>query len=138
MPTSYAPALRYTRMIGFKYATILPLCLFLVACNGPLKLLTGGGPNVAANVQAGAENNQTIGKSQSTEFSVLRPRARNIEQSTGDTGVRTEEVQTVVVEAAPDWVWVLIAGVLCGVMLGALLGWLIETPQRLRRKNGDN
>lgn len=37
------------------------LVLGLTACGvSPLSFLTGGGPNVAANVQAGAENNQGI------------------------------------------------------------------------------
>lgn len=38
----------------------LTLVLLLSGCLGnPLSFLGGGGPNVAANVQAGAENNQT-------------------------------------------------------------------------------
>lgn len=40
----------------------LTLMLALGSCSGisPLSLLTGGGPNVAANGQIGAENNQGI------------------------------------------------------------------------------
>jgi len=42
-----------------KHLVPLLLLLTLSACSsGALSLLTGGGPNVAANVQAGQENNQ--------------------------------------------------------------------------------
>ena len=42
--------------------TAAMLTLFLASCSagGALSLLTGGGPNVAANVQAGATNNQGV------------------------------------------------------------------------------
>ena len=41
---------------------LLLACISTVGCSkGPLSLLTGGGPNVAANTQVGAENNQTVG-----------------------------------------------------------------------------
>ena len=119
-------------MSGFKW---LFLCLLLTACDGPLSLLTGGGPNVAANVQAGAENNQTLGQSSNNDLRITRPKARSIEASTGETGVRAEEVQTVVVEAAPNWIWVLIAG----VFIGIFIGWTIDTPREMimgRRNRG--
>lgn len=125
-------------MIGCsRVITTITLCLFLTACSGPLKLLTGGGPNVAANTQLGAENNQTIGVSNSDDLRLIRPKARSIEQSTGETGVRAEEVKTVVVEAAPDWIWVLIAG----VFIGIFIGWTIDTPREMvmgRRNRGDH
>lgn len=106
----------------------IPLCLLLAACSGgPLKLLTGAGPNVAANVQAGAQNHQTLGVSSTNDQRIIRPRARTIEQSAGQTGVRSEKVETVVVEAAPNWVWVLIAG----LVSGALVGWNFPRPQEL-------
>lgn len=44
------------------------LALTLAGCSGsPLSLLTGGGPNIAANVQAGKTNTQTLGTTQNTE-----------------------------------------------------------------------
>jgi hypothetical protein len=52
---------------------------------GPLSLLTGGGPNVAANVQAGKTNTQTIGQTNNISPSVnIRPKARvdTVDQST--------------------------------------------------------
>lgn len=112
---------------------VIIICLFLTACSGPLKLLTGGGPSVAANVQAGAENNQTVGVSNNNDLRLVRPKARSIEASTGETGVRAEEVQTVVVEAASNWIWVLISGIFVGIFIG----WTIDTPRDMifgRRK----
>jgi len=121
-------------MNGFKW---IPLCLLLTACGAsPLNLLTGGGPNVAANVQAGAENNQALGVSNRDEKTVTRSTARTIDQSSSGTGIRSEKVETVVVEAAADWVWVLIAGVLIGIFIG----WTIDTPRDMMfgRRNGSD
>ena len=51
--------------------------LLLASCgSGPLSFLTGGGTNVAANVQAGAENNQTIGLRTTENNSIVRPRVQ--------------------------------------------------------------
>lgn len=120
-----------------RHLAALAVCLSLTACSGPLKLLTGGGPNVAANVQAGAENNQTIGSSTTNDQKIIRPKARTIEQSAGQTGVRSEKVETVVVEAASDWFWILMTGMLGGWVLG----WITETPREMigrawKRKDG--
>jgi hypothetical protein len=92
----------------------------LAACGGPLSLLTGGGPNVAANVQAGKTNSQTIGQTNVTEQKLVRPQARSIEQSTGETRVRTERVETIIVdEKVPAWIWLLMA-----------LAWVLDSPAR--------
>lgn len=78
----------------------------------------GGGPNVAANGQAGKTNAQTLGTSNQIEQSLTRPQARTIEQSAGETQVRTEYVEKVVVQnAAPFWVWA-----------AMVLGWMLPTP----------
>ena len=51
----------YTLMV--KILFLLLTITLLSSCSGlsPLSLLTGGGPNVAANTQVGKENNQTVG-----------------------------------------------------------------------------
>ena len=67
----------------------------LSACGGPLSLLTGGGPKVAANVQAGKTNNQTLGVSENVEQTITRPQARTIEQSTGPVGTKAENIGVV-------------------------------------------
>lgn len=103
-------------------ARTLILCLLLAGCGGPLNMLTGGGPNVAANVQAGAENRQavTVGASEETRQTITRPEARTIEQSTGPTQVRTERVETFVVHnAVPAWIWLLMA-----------VAWVLDSPLR--------
>lgn len=45
------------------------LAFTLAGCGAsPLGILTGGGPNIAANVQAGKTNTQTLGQTQNTEI----------------------------------------------------------------------
>lgn len=103
-----------------KPAAALILTMALASCGGPLSLLTGGGPNVAANVQAGKTNSQTVGQTKNTSQKLVRPQARNIEQSTGETRVRTERVETIVVnEKVPAWIWLLMAA-----------AWVLDSPFR--------
>jgi hypothetical protein len=67
----------------------------LAGCGGPLSLLTGGGPNVAANVQAGAENRQALVSQENAAPSVsIRPNSRtgDIRQEQNDT--RADTIQT--------------------------------------------
>ena len=104
------------------FARVVAPALLLSACTGPASLLTGGGPNVAANVQAGAENRQaiTVGASEEVKQTITKPQARTIEQSTGATQVRTERVETVVVHnEVPPWIWLLMA-----------LAWVLDSPLR--------
>lgn len=92
----------------------------------------GGGPQAAANVQAGKTNAQVLGQSRITEQKLLRPRARTIEQSAGETGVRAEAVQSVTVRnEAPPWVW-LIAVLAVGLGAAALSD---EIRSLLARRN---
>ena len=103
------------------------VCVVLAACGGPAgvagRLLSGGGPNVAANGQAGEANHQTVGASEAVAQSVESSAAEVIEQSTGTTGIRGQHIQHVAVShEAPPWVWVL-----------ALVGWVLPTPQQILR-----
>lgn len=62
---------------------------------------------MAANVQAGKTNTQTVGTNNVTEQKITRPKVRTIEQSTGPTEVRTERVETIVVKKeVPPWIWI--------------------------------
>jgi hypothetical protein len=66
----------------------------------PLSLLTGSGPNVAANTQAGKTNNQTIGTTEVDEGQkIVRPKARDITQTSEENSnkVQSEKIETVVV-----------------------------------------
>ena len=99
-----------------RIAASVALCAALAGCGGlPLGLLGGGGPNVAANTQLGAENRQALS---SMEF--------------GDSAGRdvvTKEVEageidslTITNENIPPWVFLL-----------ALLGWLAPSPGEIGR-----
>jgi len=106
--------------------------LLTAGCSNPLDLLTGGGPNVAANVQAGKTNNQTIGTTKVTEQKLVRPKARDIRQTADTTRVKAESADTVIVNDLPVWVWVV-------AILLFIVGWVTDTPativrQMIRRK----
>lgn len=101
---------------------LLLLALTLAGCSGnPLSLLTGGGPNVAANTQLGQENEQTVGIRTSNEQTIVRPQARDITQ-TSDKGVKSDSIETVNVQDIPPWVILLL-----------VLGWLFPSPNEMGR-----
>jgi len=103
-----------TRTLSTLLATAL-LITTLSSCGGPLSLLTGGGPNVAANVQAGKENNQ--GVNTSVDYSVrpvLRP------EGPVETIVQDNST-TKVTEMDPL------------LLLLLVLGWLAPSPSEIGR-----
>lgn len=100
-----------------RFLMIILLAFTLAGCSAsPLSLLTGGGPNVAANVQAGAENNQTVGTTKTVDQTIKDTTANNIEQSSGVTKVRTERVERIVVNEV-DWRYVAIIALLAGFLI---------------------
>ena len=96
-------------------AASIALCAVLAGCGSlPLGLLGGGGPNVAANTQLGAENRQA-----------------GMSFETGNAGrdVVSKEVEAgeidnlnITNENIPPWVFLL-----------ALLGWLAPSPGEIGR-----
>jgi len=92
-----------------KYIISLSLVLLLSACGGmgPLSFLTGGGPNVAANVQAGKENNQAVSQVEAnkTESTVIE---------SGQVTIKNNNV--------PLWLIALL-----------ILGWILPTPGQIAR-----
>src|SRR6056297_3185560 len=98
--------------------------LLMAGCSGsPLSLLTGTpGVNTAANVQAGKTNSQTIGTTNVTEQKLVRPKARNINQTADNNKVRADKVKTVVVNEVPVWVVLLL-----------VLRWLFPSPGEIGR-----
>lgn len=103
----------------------LTLILSLTSCSGtsPLSLLTGGGPNVAANVQAGETNSQTIGSTENYAPSVsVRPNSRvdTIDQSKTENTVGSSE--RVTINNVEPW-----------LILFAVLGWLLPSPGEIGR-----
>jgi len=86
----------------------------LTGCGkGPLSLLTGGGPNVAAQVQMGKENNQAV-VSQTTRTEA----GRDVNQSK----LQAQEVKQVTIQEVPPWVVLLL-----------ILGWLLPSPNEIGR-----
>ncbi|RAP39617.1 hypothetical protein BYZ73_19500 [Rhodovulum viride] len=95
--------------------------LLLASCGGlpgPL------GPNLAANVQAGAENVQGVKVENAP--SIVRPRAREIRQEQSENRVRADRVETVVVNEIPAW-----------IVLIALIGWIAPSPGEIGRRVGE-
>jgi uncharacterized protein YceK len=102
-----------------KYLTpALVAVSMLSGCGSALSsfLPGGGGPNVSANVQAGQTNTQTIGTTEVSDQTITRPRARSIEQSTGETRVRTEYVERIEVHEV-DWRYVAVIAGLAGLLI---------------------
>lgn len=95
-------------------AFLLIVLLGLTGCGGgPLSLLTGGGPNIAANTQAGKENTQqAVAVQQRTEA------GRDIIQQTSP--VVAENVKEVNIQQTPMWIIVLL-----------VLGWLLPSPNEI-------
>lgn len=102
---------------------VITLPMATLGCGAsPLGLLTGGGPNVAANVPVavGGEVDQTQGVSINNEAPrvSLRPNSRvgTIDQSNNPSQVSSESVDTIVVNEIPVWM-VLVFGLLCGFVI---------------------
>jgi hypothetical protein len=99
------------------------LISLVAACGSlPMKLLTGGGPNVAANTQVAKVANQTLGSSVATgdqKIELVQGHNNRVEQvQSQDNKVKTESVEKVVINEVPPWVILLL-----------LVGWLLPTPQ---------
>jgi len=95
---------------------LLVALLALSGCGkGPLSLLTGGGPNVAAQTQVGKENTQqAVAVQQKTEA------GRDIIQKTSP--VEAENIEEVNIQQTPMWILVLL-----------ILGWLLPSPNEIAR-----
>lgn len=114
--------LRLSKFLSGLYSLLLLLLLVLmltVSCSQIPQFLTGGGPNVAANVQAGKTNSQTIGTTNNVAPTVsVRPNSRvdTIDQRNTTTRVSSDAVETVVVNEYPPWL-ILAFGILCGFLI---------------------
>jgi len=103
---------------------VLALLLFLAGCSagGALSLLTGGGPNVAANTQLGQNNEQVLGLRNSDEQSIGDANNSNITQTADKTQVKSDSVERVNITNIPPWVLLLL-----------VLGWLLPSPAEIGR-----
>lgn len=92
----------------------------LASCAGalPLGMLGGGGPNVAANVQAGKENTQQLVANQERTEA-----GRDIITETKQIEAASVESVTINnVEDIPIWVWIAL-----------VVGWVLPSPQEMAR-----
>lgn len=102
--------------------------IILTGCGtvgNPLKFLSGGGTNVAANTQIGKTNSQTLGTTTNIAPTVdVRPNSRvdTIDQSNNTSKVSSDRVESVVVNEVPVWVVILL-----------ILGWLLPSPNEIGR-----
>lgn len=120
---------RYSRTL--RLLLVYSGMLLMVGCSSPLDLLTGGGPNIAANVQAGKTNTQTLGQTKVTEQSIVRPQARDIKQTSDTNKVSADSVQTVVVNELPIW---LVALFIVLFALWSLLLYKLPSPDQIWKK----
>lgn len=77
----------------------------IVSCSkvSPLNLLTGsGGPNVAANTQAGQVNNQTVGTTEIAPVSVEGDTIKDVKVSKDKTTVKSEQVEKLQITNTTD------------------------------------
>ena len=95
-------------------ALFLIAFLAVSACS-PLGLLTGGGPNVAANVQAGKENTQQLVANQTTT-------EVGGDYTVEEAPIKAEKIEKINIQQTPFWVVVLL-----------ILGWLLPSPNEIAR-----
>ena len=101
-----------------RLALTLPLIFILSGCLNPLSLLGGGGgPNVAANVQAGKENNQSVIDNSSD----VSGENVNIDNSQVSSSGNVETIK-ILNQDIPMWVIVLL-----------VLGWMLPSPAEIWR-----
>lgn len=92
---------------------VLTLIITLSACSPSsivTGLLSGGGPNVAANTQVGKTNTQAV-VSQVAPTVTLRPESR----------VDTIDQRQTTNNELPNWVWV-------ALIMALIIGWVTDTP----------
>lgn len=100
-----------------KHLALILSLLLLTACVNPVSMLTGGGPNVAANVQAGQENNQSVVDTSSD----VSGETVNIDNSQVKPSGYTETI-SVMNQDIPFWVILLL-----------ILGWVLPSPREIWR-----
>jgi hypothetical protein len=113
-----------------QYSRLLLLLLVLIGsgnlvtgCKGPLSLLTGGGPNVAANVQAAKTATQTIGSTTVTGDQKIEGSSGHMVQiQEQQSKIIAENVDKVTINETPIWMIVLL-----------IIGWILPTPNQIAK-----
>lgn len=99
-----------------RLALTLPIVFILSGCLNPMSLLGGGGgPNVAANVQAGKENNQSVIDNSSD----VSGETVTVDNSQVSSAGPIESVK-VLNQDIPMWVIILL-----------VLGWMLPSPREI-------
>lgn len=100
-----------------RYLAASLIVLSLSGCLNPMSLLGGGGPNVAANVQAGKENNQSV-----------------IDNSSDVSGENVTVDNSQVSSAGPiESVKVFNQDIPMWVIILLILGWMLPSPREIWR-----
>lgn len=105
-----------------KRLTILLTLLLLTACVNPVSFLTGGGPNVAANVQAGQENNQALSQ---YDDSTTNEAGRDV--------ITVTELSPIQTQGQVDSIKVMNQDIPFWVILLLILGWVLPSPREIWR-----
>ncbi len=115
----------FQKVIGFLkvFLLVFTLTSLVAACGSlPMKLLTGGGPNVAANTQVAKVANQTLGSSVATgdqKIEKIEGHHNRVEQvQSQNNRVKTESVEKVVINETSPWIIVML-----------MIAWVLPTPQ---------
>jgi len=117
--SSYGQSLRslLLRLVLIGGVSLVASCSSL-----PMKLLTGGGPKVAANTQVAKVATQTIGKSETNgdqKIELVQGHSNRVEQvQTQDNRIKTESVEKVVINETSPWLIVML-----------MIAWVLPTPQ---------
>ena len=112
------------------YSRLLLLLLVLIGsgnlvtgCKGPLSLLTGGGPNVAANTQVAKTATQTIGSTTVTgDQKIENSSGHMVQIQDQQTKLVAENVDKVTINETPIWMIVLL-----------IIGWILPTPNQIAK-----
>jgi Fe2+ transport system protein B len=92
----------------------------------PLSLLTGGGPNVAANTQVAKTASQTVGTTKITDQKITNSTAEKITQSTDTTSVKTDKVEEITINNLPNTFVMLL-------VLWSIFLWQLPSPNAIGR-----
>ena len=117
--SSYGPSSRLLLLL----LVLIGLGNLVTGCKGPLSLLTGGGPNVAANVQAAKTATQTIGSTTVTgDQKIENSSGHMVQIQEQQTKLTAENVDTVTINETPIWMIVLL-----------IIGWILPTPNQIAK-----
>lgn len=120
------------RLILTLAALALAGCSATQVAKGAAQAALGGGPSVAANVQAGQTNAQTIGTTRSAAPVLRDVTADQVRQSADENRVSADRVESVVVnEGLPIWALVLIA-----LLVPSPVQWAARQGERFFRQRG--